>query len=77
MKVKEKFNKIMDYRTIFKDSSKLYLGLCICYIVISIITIIDISLYEDNKKWKTITMILVYISIFVLYGMLSRIMNEA
>jgi hypothetical protein len=76
MKVKEKFNKLMDYRTIFKDSSKLYGGLCLCYIIICTVMIIDMSLYEDTKKWKTITVLLVYLIIIILYGMLSRIMNE-
>ncbi len=77
MKVKEKFNKLMDYRTIFKDSSKLYGGLSACYAILFIVMIIELSLYEDNKKWKSITMVLIYLFIFMLYGMLSRIMNEA
>lgn len=76
MTVKEKFNKIMDYRTIFKDSSKLYAGLSLCYIVLCIVMIIDTSLSEDDKKWKSVIFILFYIFIFILYGMLSRIMNE-
>ncbi len=77
MKVKEKFNRILDYKTIFKDASKLYRGLCTCYVILFIIMIVDISLYEDNKKWKSIIMILVYLFVFMLYGMLSRIMGEA
>jgi hypothetical protein len=76
MNVKKNFNKIMDYRTIFKDSSKLYAALSICYIILCIVMIIDTSMSEDDKKWKSVIMILIYIFIFILYGMLSRIMNE-
>lgn len=70
------FNKIMDYRSIFKDSSKLYTALSICYIILCIVMIIDTSISEDEKKWKSVMVILIYVFIFILYGMLSRIMNE-
>jgi hypothetical protein len=71
-----KFNKIMDYKTIFKDSSKLYAGLSICYIILCITMIIDTSTSEDDKKWKSVIFILIYILIFMLYGALSMVMNE-